>query len=260
MLSPASTLLALTAALAGGGLLVTAQGRWRRRRGAGGAGADAWRLARLERDFAVAGLGAEVAHELATSRLFLRDLVARAPLEATDRDIGRDEVERLERLLARLRGLRRAPEALGEQPLLPAVQRALGHLPPREDVRLQVAVEVPADLAVPAGPEALDVLLTSLLRGAAARSAGHLAVRGRAGPDGAQLEVEDDGAALPAQPGAPGFHPLDLLPLGGAGLELLVALGVARAHGGRLACQREQGRTRVRVQLPAGAAARRGAA
>ncbi|MCI0669629.1 MAG: hypothetical protein L0Y64_04125 [Myxococcaceae bacterium] len=74
-----------------------------------------------ERRYAVSVLSAEIAHELATSRLYLQGLVAHAPLEEADREARRDEVARLDRLLGRLRRARNRDGLQAEVPLLPVV-------------------------------------------------------------------------------------------------------------------------------------------
>jgi len=210
-------------------------------------------LAEQERDFVLTRLSAEVAHELAALRLYLRDIVAHAPLEQVDREIGHDEVARLERLLERLRQVRRAEEPRSAQPLLPAVQRALARVPALRHKRLQVDVDVRARAQVHAAPGGLEMLLVSLLRhaAAAAPACGNVAVRLRPEAAGLLLDVEDDGPALPEPLRGPVFHPLDLLGCGAPGLDLLVALGVAREQAWRLSWMREQGRTVFRLHLPA---------
>jgi hypothetical protein len=209
-------------------------------------------LCEQERDFAVSALSAEVAHELAAARLFLQDLVAHAPLEQTDREIGREEVLRLEKLLARLRRSRRAEEARVEQPLLPVVQRALARVPALRHKRLRVTVELPPGTEVRAGPRGLEMLLVCLLRRAAqtAPASGSLAVRVQQGAPGLLLDVEEAGTEPGEALHAQAFHPLDLLGCGGPGLDLLVAMGVARGQGWRLGWLREDGRTVFRLALP----------
>ena len=238
------------AALGAAGLLTLAAGL--RRRSAHERAQATQRLREQEREFAVAGLGAEVAHELAAARLFLRDLVAHAPLEQTDLEIGREEVARLERLLARLRRLRRAEEPREELPLQQMVQRALARVPALQGKRLHLHVDVPAHAGVRAGPQELEMLLVSLLRSAAdcAPPEGRVGVRVQSRAQGLLLDVEDDGPGLPGPLGDPGFQPLELLGHGASGLDLLVAMGVARGHGWRLSWLREQERTVLRLEVP----------
>ncbi len=252
-MTPLQTLLTSPlpyAALGAAGLLTLVAGL--RRRSEHERAQAAQRLSEQEREFAVTGLGAEVAHELAAARLFLKDLVAHAPLEQTDQEIGREEVARLERLLSRLRRLRRAEEPRVELPLLLMVQRALARVPQLQRKRLQLRVNVPAQTGVRAGPQELEMLLVSLLRSAVASAprGGSVAVRVQPWAQGLLLDVEDDGPGLPGPLGDPGFQPLELLGHGGSGLDLLVAMGVARGHGWRLGWLREQGRTVLRLEVP----------
>jgi nitrogen-specific signal transduction histidine kinase len=97
------------------------------------------------------------------------------------------------------------------------------------------------------------MLLVCLLRRAAegAPEAGGLTLRVQTAAAGLLLDVEEEGPGLgEALPGA-AFHPLDLLACGGPGLDLLVAMGVARAQGWRLSWLRVDGRTVFRLSLPA---------
>jgi signal transduction histidine kinase len=215
------------------------------------------RLAEEERRHAVGVLSAEVAHELTAVRLYLQDVLAHAPLEPEDRDIGREELARLERLLAHLRRARREEEAPAPLALRPLAARALSRLAGGGPKRLRTVLDVPAGLEVRGGALGLELLLGALVRNAAAAAppGGTVAVRAREAGGQLLLAVEDDGPGLPeALRSGPPRHPLQALERGGAGTGLAVARSMARVHQGRLTLARDGGRTVARLELPLSAA------
>ena len=100
-------------------------------------------LAELERRCAVAVLSAELAHELASTRLFLRDLSLLPELEATDREIAAEETARLERLIGSLRRAREGEPVREETSVLAALERALSDLKAPGGRTLEVELRVP---------------------------------------------------------------------------------------------------------------------
>jgi signal transduction histidine kinase len=211
-------------------------------------------FAERERRYVAAALSAEIAHELTSCLLFLRDLVTLDALEEADRAVARHEVGRLERILGRLRRVRLSDEGPVPVNLRSAVERALRRVGLVGDGRM--TLEVPPPLTVVAGVAGLELLLVCLLRNAtAAAAAGMITVRALERADGTWLEIEDQGPGLAPAVREEVFRPLATLERGATGLGMPVALRVARDHDWRISTVRERERTVFRVQMPPPAAA-----
>ena len=132
----------------------------------------------------------------------------------------------------------------------------VGYEAGERDASIELAL---ADALPPlfASGSALDQVVTNLLQNALEAGARHILVRTQDGPDGPAIEVEDDGRGIPAEDIDQLVHPFFTTRRGrgGTGLGLTLALGIVRAHGGRLEFSSDVGRgTTVTVRLPREAA------
>lgn len=119
-------------------------------------------------------------------------------------------------------------------------------------VRL-VADLPPESVVLTADVRRLDQALANLVENAVevlGRGGGHVTVRARAAPDGAWVEVEDDGPGFAKE--APVFEPFYSTKSSGTGLGLAIVRRVATDHGGAVSIDRASGRTRIRMSLPLG--------
>jgi signal transduction histidine kinase len=136
------------------------------------------------------------------------------------------------------------------------------------DAGVEVEVSAPAPVAVHGDPAKLLGAVTNLARnGVEAMGPGafgeplgeprrarrrRLELAARAAPEGAVLEVTDDGPGLAPEVRARLFEPFVTTKRTGTGLGLAIASRVVTAHGGRIeALPRPQGGTVFRVVLPA---------
>lgn len=110
-----------------------------------------------------------------------------------------------------------------------------------------------AGLAIRGRREPLRAALVNLALNAidAAGPGGSVRLVATADGTGVSLAVEDDGPGPPAELAATLHEPFVTGKAEGIGLGLAVAGAVAEAHGGRLAWDRAQGRTRFALELPA---------
>jgi signal transduction histidine kinase len=205
---------------------------------------------------AAALLCAEVGHDLAGPIRFLGDIVrglarGEAPSEE-EIAIAREELARLERLVARVRKGRSEAVVLAATSLDTLVARAIEashtdlasrNIVPRVDVAPGLRVEADVDLA------ALGV--AELVRNAAAAApvGGEVCVEARACGVGIALDVVDDGPGVDDAARTTLFEPLAALRAGGRGLGLAVAVRAARVHGWNIEYAREAGRSRFRIEM-----------
>ncbi len=128
--------------------------------------------ARDEKRFALGLLGAEITHEIAYPLNFLRYLLGQGSagrtLDASDVEIGQEEIGRLERMFSTLSKLRIPMPRLQPVLVLPRARRACDLI--RETLiakEIDVVVDVPSDLTVVAEPDPLVQIFANLLRNAA---------------------------------------------------------------------------------------------
>jgi signal transduction histidine kinase len=211
-----------------------------------------------ERRLAVAVLCDDIAHELASPLTYLRDLVLHGAesLDPTDVSIGREEIARLESVVAHLRRTRRPEVPLSVVAVRPIVARVAARLRAEQRRELPLALDVPGDLRANASEPGLELLLLVLARNAITAATPDGIVRIRAGRDRASqdrdgdeafVEIVDDGPGLSKPRAETLFHPLTTLGRGGAGTGLPIALRIAREHAFRLTYRRAEGHTVFRV-------------
>jgi signal transduction histidine kinase len=212
--------------------------------------AAAWRG---ERAALVETVAAEIAHEIRYPINFFRSVFAAAerPLDREDFDIGREEVERLERLVSGLRRL--AGRALERKRvrvvwLCERVETLL-----RDELagrQLQLAVPILAELDC--DPDQVMQVLTNLVANGlhAAGTAGAVGVAWLHAGRGAELVVWDTG------PGFEGdssrlFAPWYTTKPKGTGLGLAITHRIVRSHGWNITAQRRDNRTLFLIAIRA---------
>ena len=220
--------------------------------GAVAGGGPAPDAAPYETHLAVAVLCSELAHELAPTLAFLRDLVRSKLLAAMDHSIAEEEVARLEAIVRSLRRTKRSEEPTATLDLAElasgAVRRARA-----EGQTGAVALEIPRGLRIVANARGLELLLVSLLRNgmrAARRAPVVVRARRQREAEGSWcLEVEDDGEGLPGDLGERLFLPLATLGASGRGAGIPTVLRIARNHGWEVAYSRREGLTLFTVHF-----------
>lgn len=198
-------------------------------------------------------LGAELAHEVAYPlnyfRHFLGRLSAGRGYDESDVEIGREEVDRLSRMLGSLRSLQLPPQSLASLKLAPVADRAAALVRGLAEERgLALVVDVPADLVVRADFDRTLQLLANLLRNAvqAAQHAVHLVAR--VDPSEVTIDVRDDGSGVSPELQAEIFRPFVSGRPGGSGLGLAVSQRIARSFGWSLEHAREGSCTVFRIR------------
>ncbi|HEU4411726.1 MAG TPA: GAF domain-containing sensor histidine kinase [Polyangiaceae bacterium] len=204
-------------------------------------------------------LGAELAHEIAYPLNYFRHLLDRLakglPQKADDVEIGREEVERLRRMVAAMRKLRLPSLEHRSIAIAPLVERVLTLLRGVVEERaLEVSVDVPAAVRVEADPDRALQLLANLVRNAlqAAPEGGRVEVAAFVEASAVVIEVRDDGPGVPEALRDSIFHPWVSDRPGGTGLGLAVSLRIATGFGWRLGHRREGRKTVFRVEAPLG--------
>jgi signal transduction histidine kinase len=214
--------------------------------------AEAWRG---EREALVETVAAEIAHEVRYPINYFRSLFERGAksvaLTADDIDVGREEVDRLERMVSGLKRmashrLERMPTPVSE--LCARVETLLGDSLNRRriEVRLGPSATLRCD------PDKMTQVLVNLLSNAleACGPNGRLGVEWQPRADGGELTVWDDG------PGFVGdasrlFAPWYTTKPRGTGLGLAITHRLVRAHGWSIAAQRRDARTMFAVTVRA---------
>nr|BDT38649.1 ATP-binding protein [Myxococcus sp. MH1] len=210
-----------------------------------------------EKRLALALLSAEISHEMAYPLNFFRHLLRQGGkgqvLDGEDIDIGREEIERLERMLTSLRRLSLPPPRLEPVPVLPRVRRALDLIRDQvQEGRVGIEVDVLPELTLLAEPDAMVQLFANLLRNAvqAAGPAGHIGVRAWRADTERVLEVWDSGPGVPDAARDTLFDPWVTTRQGGLGLGLAVTQRIVRRFGWSITVHREDDRTCFRVHTP----------
>ena len=205
--------------------------------------AEAWRG---EREALVETVAAEIAHEIRYPINFFRSLFEHASaqaLGAEDIDIGREEVERLERLVAGLR--RMAAHRLQRRVV------SLRDLCAHAEVLLRDGLEgrtltVTGDpsLAVRCDADQITQVLVNLIANAlqVTQAGGDVGVDWTREPSGATLTVWDTGPGFLEDP-ATLFAPWYTTRERGTGLGLAITHRLVRAHGWNIEARRDHGRT-----------------
>jgi nitrogen-specific signal transduction histidine kinase len=206
--------------------------------------AEAWRG---EREALVETVAAEIAHEIRYPLNYFRSLFDHGGksgrLTPDDVDVGREEVDRLERLVAGLRRMvahriERSPTRIAD--LCARVEALL-----RDSLgRLAIEVELAADATLHCDPDKLTQVLVNLISNAveACGQNGRAGITWRATADGGELAVWDDGPGFGADAGRL-FAPWYTTKQRGTGLGLAITHRLVRAHGWSIAAQRREGHT-----------------
>jgi C4-dicarboxylate-specific signal transduction histidine kinase len=209
---------------------------------------------RYEAHTAIEVLCSEVAHEMAPTLTFLRDLVRSKVLDEIDHSIAEEEVARLAAILAALRRTKsHGEEAVAPVDVAAVAARAAARVGDEAPGRPAVALEIPRGLRVVASERGLELLLVALLRNAVS-AAQHAPARlyARLAGDAWCLEVEDDGPGLPRPLDETLFVPLATLGAAGHGTGMLTVLRVARDHGWEISHARREDRTVFTVRISIG--------
>ena len=212
--------------------------------------AAAWRG---EREALVETVAAEISHEIRYPLNFFRSLFGRAggkPLAPDDLDIGREEVERLERLVGGLR--RMAAHRIQRRSM--AIRDLCGHA---EMLLRDAAAGRPLafagddGLAIRCDPDQATQILVNLLANAlqATGDSGHAGVSWRYDGKDARIEVWDDGPGFVGDPAAL-FAPWYTTKERGTGLGLAITHRLVRAHGWTIEASRQGERTLFTVSIP----------
>ncbi|WP_224367532.1 sensor histidine kinase [Hyalangium versicolor] len=204
-------------------------------------------------DLLSAEISHEIGHPLGFIRYLLEQISKKVPLSHEDVETGRDEVERLERMRQALRRMKLPSPKLEPTHVLPPVQRALGLI--REQLRtrrIQVEVEVPAELRVIADADPLVQLFSNLLRNAAeaAGEEGRVGVRSLQGEESLLLEVWDTGQGVPKEATSRLFQYSVSSKEGGMGIGLAISKRIVRDFSWDIQYHREAGRTCFRIFVP----------
>lgn len=209
----------------------------------------AWRD---ERAALVETLASEIAHEVRYPINFFRSLFRRGPgaLDAEEVDIGSEEVDRLERLVAGLRRvterhLERRPVALDE--IAARVETLL-----RDELRgRKLDVAVSEAVVLRCDPDQVTQILVNLVVNAleATEPAQAIGIRWTRAAGGGELAVWDHGAGFTCETSEL-FAPWFTTKPRGTGLGLAITHRLVRAHGWSIDASRQDGTTRFTVSIP----------
>jgi signal transduction histidine kinase len=204
----------------------------------------AWRG---EREALLETVAAEIAHEVRYPINYFRSLFERTepgtPLDREDVEIGREEVERLERLVT---GLRRMAthhlerRAVSVRELCARAEALLSDSFGAPHVDTNVPAEAWLNCDVQQASQVLVNLLTNGLE--AAGPTGRVGLEFRTTGSGAELVVWDTGSGFEGDP-ARLFTPWYTTKLRGTGLGLSITHRLVRAHGWSIQATRERDRT-----------------
>ncbi|HEX9621190.1 MAG TPA: ATP-binding protein [Polyangiaceae bacterium] len=213
--------------------------------------ARAWRG---EREALVETVAAEIAHEIRYPINYFRSVFERTArgehLDAEDVDIGREEVDRLERLVSGLR--RMASHHLKRQPnsLLDLCNKAEVLLRDALGAR-RLELEVQPSVVVRCDADQFTQILVNLLSNAIQAGGPELqiGVSFRRAGNGGTLEVWDTGPGFVGDPSRL-FAPWYTTKPRGTGLGLAITHRLVRSHGWSITAARRDGRTAFCIQVP----------
>jgi len=213
--------------------------------------AAAWQT---ERGALVETVAAEIAHEVRYPINFFRSVFHRRPgdttLDAEEIDIGREEVDRLERLVSGLRrlvGHRIERRVVTVRALALRVEMLLRDELAGRDLDL----DIPAAAALRCDTDQTTQVLVNLVANAidASGARGRIGVQWTVDADGAYLVVWDDGPGFESDPSRL-FSPWFTTKPRGTGLGLAITQRIVRAHKWSIDALRVDGRTRFVVAIP----------
>jgi signal transduction histidine kinase len=213
--------------------------------------AAAWHT---ERVALVETVAAEIAHEVRYPINFFRSVFHRRPddttLDPEEIDIGREEVDRLERLVS---GLRRLVGHRIERRMV-----AVTSLAARAEMLLRdglagrdLETEGPAEASLRCDSDQITQVLVNLVSNAidASDARGRIGVEWSVDAEGAELVVWDEGQGFEDDPSRL-FAPWFTTKPRGTGLGLAITQRIVRAHGWGIDAVRTSGRTRFVVTIP----------
>jgi len=198
-------------------------------------------------------LAAEIAHEVRYPINFFKAVFARTDprLDSEELEIGREEVDRLERLVAGFRPLATQHVSRGLVSLRELAERAAALVGDALGTR-DLDVDVPAEISLRCDADKVTQVLVNLLANAIEATGGsdRLGIRWSATPTGGLLRIWDTGRGFEGD-GAQLFVPWFTTKAGGTGLGLSISHRFARSHGWSLDVSRVEGLTRFDIVIPA---------
>jgi signal transduction histidine kinase len=209
----------------------------------------------IERLTLVETVAAEIAHEVRYPINFFRSVFRKGPsrpaLDAEEIEIGCEEVDRLERLVA---GLRRVTGNRPEKRLIPMADLAARtEMLLRDALRgRELVLDIPEDAALRCDEDQTTQVLANLVSNAldATSSQGKVGVAWRRTDSGGELVVWDTGAGFEGDPSRL-FAPWFTTKPRGTGLGLAITHRIVRAHGWTIDAVREGATTRFVIRVPA---------
>jgi signal transduction histidine kinase len=213
---------------------------------------QAWRG---EREALLETVAAEVAHEIRYPINFFRAVfhrdASRNGLDHEEIDIGREEVERLERLVSGLRRLEHRRLNRTATPLTDVVARA--ELLLRDTLgERAIGVAIPEGVALRADVDQVMQVLVNLLSNAldaVSEGGGDVGIEWRTEKNGGSLVVWDSGPGFQGDP-AEIFTPWFTTKPKGTGLGLAISHRIVRAHGWTIDARRVAARTEFDIAIP----------
>lgn len=208
-----------------------------------------------ERAAIIEALAAEIAHEVRYPVNFFRSVFTRddpgRQLDDEEREIGCEEVERLERLVTDLRKVAVRRLERREVQVTEAVARAEVLLRDRLDGR-SFELSVPDSVRVRCDPDQITQVLVNLMSNAvsATKEGQDIGIEWRQSESGATLTVWDRGHGFVCSPSII-FTPWFTTKSTGTGLGLAITHRIVRAHGWAVDPRREDDRTEFAIAIPA---------
>lgn len=212
--------------------------------------AQAWRGERAALVETVAG---EIAHEIRHPINFFRSVFdgasSGAPLDEEEIEVGREEIERLERLVAGLRRLTSGRIEREVVDLLAVCERAERVLRDAMGSR-RLSLDVTGDVSLRCDHDKVVQVLVNLLSNALEASApsGAVGITWKALPSGGELAVWDEGPGFEGDP-ARLFAPWHTTKPHGTGLGLAITYRLVRSHDWTVRAERAGDRTRFVVKV-----------